>query len=449
LHLYNTLNRSKEPFEPIDSTRVRLYACGPTVYDHAHIGNARPIIVFDLLFRLLRHIYGADHVVYARNITDIDDKINNRAKEEGVPIADVTARTTKQFHEDIAQLGVLEPSVEPRATGHVEQMIAMTETLIERGHAYAAEGHVLFDVPSMADYGNLARRSLKEMLAGARVDVAPYKRDPMDFVLWKPSSDDQPGWDSPWGRGRPGWHIECSAMAKQHLGEVFDIHGGGIDLTFPHHENELAQSRCAHGTELMAKVWMHNGYLQVEGQKMSKSLGNFLTIHELLEKWPGEVLRLQMLMTHYRQPLDWTDQRCREAQVMLDRWYALAGDATSDEAPPSSVVAPLLDDLNTPGAITEMHRLADDVHAGRATPSAFKAAANFLGLMQLTREEWSGWRPADTQIDEAQVDELIAARTAARAAKDFAEADRLRDQLADLGVTIKDGPDGTSWEVAR
>ena len=282
LTFYNTLTRRKETFRPIDPDNIRMYVCGPTVYDYAHIGNARPIIVFDVLFRLLRHVYGESHVTYARNITDIDDKINNRAAEEGVPIADVTARTTAQFHADVAALGALEPSVEPRATGHVSEMIALIEQLIARGHAYEAQGHVLFNVPSMPDYGRLSGRSTDEMLAGARIDVAPYKKDPMDFVLWKPSSDDLPGWDSPWGRGRPGWHIECSAMALSHLGEVFDIHGGGIDLTFPHHENEIAQSRCALGHDTMANIWMHNGYLQVEGQKMSKSTGNFLTIHDLL-----------------------------------------------------------------------------------------------------------------------------------------------------------------------
>jgi hypothetical protein len=283
-----------------------MYVCGPTVYDHAHIGNARPIIVFDVLFRLLRHIYGADRVVYARNITDIDDKINARAKEEGVPISQITSRTTAQFHQDVAALGALKPTVEPRATDHIAQMIDMIETLIEKGCAYAADGHVLFHVPSMKSYGQLARRSMDEMVAGARVDVAPYKKDPMDFVLWKPSDKSLPGWDSPWGRGRPGWHIECSAMARRHLGETFDIHGGGIDLVFPHHENEIAQSCCAHDTKVMANYWLHNGHLQVEGEKMSKSLGNFLTISDLLKEYPGEALRLNMLSTHYRQPFNWT-----------------------------------------------------------------------------------------------------------------------------------------------
>ncbi len=450
LKFHNTLTRSKDAFEPLDAANVRMYVCGPTVYDYAHIGNARPIIVFDVLFRLLRLVYGEEHVTYARNITDIDDKINNRAREEGVPISDVTARTTKQFHDDIAELGVLEPSVEPRATDHVAQMIEMIEILIERGHAYEAEAHVLFNVPSMPDYGKLAGRSTKEMLAGARVDVAPYKKDPMDFVLWKPSSDDLPGWESPWGRGRPGWHIECSAMSQTHLGKVFDIHGGGVDLTFPHHENEIAQTCCAHGSDLMARVWMHNGYLQVEGQKMSKSLGNFLTIHDLLREWPGEVLRLQMLMTHYRQPLDWTDKRCGEARAILDRWYALIGEVEAAGTPaPEAVIAALSHDLNTPGAITQMHALAERAQTDDAARRELRASVDLLGLMQHSPEQWAAWRPAGVEIDDARIEELIAARAKARADKDFAEADRVRDELAGMGVALKDGPDGTAWELAR
>ena len=443
LRFYNTLTRRKEEFEPIDRANVRMYVCGPTVYDFAHIGNARPIIVFDVLFRLLRHVYGADSVTYARNITDIDDKINARAAEEGVPIADVTSRTAAQFHEDVAALNALEPTAEPRATGHVAQMIEMIEMLIERGHAYEAEGHVLFHVPSMPGYGRLSGRSTDEMLAGARIDVAPYKRDPMDFVLWKPSSDDLPGWDSPWGRGRPGWHIECSAMSREHLGEVFDIHGGGIDLTFPHHENELAQSVCALGHEEMARTWMHNGYLQVEGRKMSKSEGNFFTIHDLLSAWPGEVLRLQMLMTHYRQPLDWTETRCREARALLDRWYGVVEGADAGEAP-AAVLDALADDLNTPAVITEMHRLAD---AGDA--SGLAAAGRMIGVFGQGLEAWNAWRPAGLELDEARIGEMIDARNAARAARDFAEADRLRDELASMGVALKDGPEGTTWEIAR
>ncbi|HHI82577.1 MAG TPA: cysteine--tRNA ligase, partial [Rhizobiales bacterium] len=353
LTLYNTLTRRKEPFTPIDPKNVRMYVCGPTVYDYAHIGNARPIIVFDVLFRLLRHLYGKTHVTYVRNITDVDDKINARAAREGVPIADVTERTIRQFHEDIAALGVLEPTIEPRATQHISQMIEMIRALIEKGHAYEADGHVLFNVPSMPDYGQLSNRSRDEMIAGARVEVAAYKKDPADFVLWKPSTGNEPGWESPWGFGRPGWHIECSAMSGEYLGKVFDIHGGGIDLQFPHHENEIAQSRCAHGTDVMANVWMHNGFLQVEGEKMSKSLGNFITIHELLKDWPGEVLKFNMLRTHYRQPIDWTLKGLTESHTVLRRLYERAG--TKGE-PGTDVFEALCDDLNTPAAIASLHQ---------------------------------------------------------------------------------------------
>ncbi|HYP57835.1 MAG TPA: cysteine--tRNA ligase, partial [Beijerinckia sp.] len=324
LRLYNTLTRQKEVFEPIDPKNVRLYACGPTVYDHLHIGNGRMLIVFDLLFRLLRDMYGERHVRYVRNITDVDDKINARAAERGIDIRTLTDEMTAIFHEDVRALGCLPPTVEPRATEHMAEMIAIIEKLIGNGHAYVADGHVLFDVPSMPAYGNLSKRPLDELIAGSRVEVAPYKRGPMDFVLWKPSAPSEPGWESPWGRGRPGWHIECSAMSWKHLGEVFDIHGGGIDLVFPHHENEVAQTCSAFGHEIMANIWMHNGHLQVEGQKMSKSLGNFLTIREALADWPGEVVRFTMLKTHYRQPIDWTVASLRESQRELDRWYPIA-----------------------------------------------------------------------------------------------------------------------------
>ncbi len=483
LSLYNTLTRQKAPFQPIDPSNVRMYVCGPTVYDYAHIGNARPIIVFDVLFRLLRHLYGAEHVTYVRNITDIEDKICDRAAEEGIEIAELTARTTAQFHEDIRQLGVLMPEYvnaagetkvfhEPRATQYVEEMIAMIQRLIDRGHAYAAEGHVLFDVKSMPDYGQLARRSLDDMVAGARVEVAPYKKDPMDFVLWKPSDADTPGWPSPWGRGRPGWHIECSAMSAAHLGEVFDIHGGGIDLVFPHHENEVAQSRCAHGTDAMARVWMHNGMLQVEGDKMAKSLGNFFTIHDLLETWPGEVLRLNMLKTHYRQPLDWTERGLEEARAEIRRWddllmassmsfeeqnrdYYVIRDRTSSLAsddgrpmPSERFIQALSDDLNTPAALAEMRRLAksrdDKDHR------TLYACAAMLGIFSFDRmlksKDWSKERVG---FDSTHIDSLIAARADARAAKDFAEADRIRDELDAMGVALMDGPEGTTWELKR
>ncbi len=436
LTLYNTLTRRKEAFAPIDPANVRMYVCGPTVYDHAHIGNARPVIVFDLLYRMLRHEYGAEHVTYVRNITDVDDKINARAAEEGISIRKLTERTTAQFHADIAALGVLPPSHEPRATEHIAGMIDIISTLIERGHAYAAEGHVLFHVPSMKGYGKLSGRSLDEMVAGARVEVAPYKKDAMDFVLWKPSPADLPGWESPWGRGRPGWHIECSAMSAAHLGERFDIHGGGIDLIFPHHENEIAQSRCAFGTDVMATVWMHNGFLQVEGQKMSKSLGNFITIHELLADWPGEVLRLNMLRTHYRQPIDWTLKGLEESAKMLGGWFAGGPDVAAEFAP--DVLAALRDDLNTPQAIAEMHQLAD--------ARSSLAAMGFKG--DLTD-------PRASKVDRAQVETMIGQRIAARDARNWAESDRIRDALVAMGIQLKDSKDPrtgelvTTWEVKR
>ena len=455
LRLYNTLTRSKEEFRPLDPNNVRMYVCGPTVYDYAHIGNARPVIVFDVLYRLLRQIYGESHVTYVRNITDVDDKINARAREEGVSIRELTERTASQFHADIAALGVLPPTVEPRATEHIAEMIAIIERLIASGHAYAADGHVLFDVPSMKDYGQLSRRSLDEMVAGARVDVAPYKRGDMDFVLWKPSDKDTPGWDSPWGRGRPGWHIECSAMSWKHLGEVFDIHGGGIDLVFPHHENEIAQTRCAFGHNVMANIWMHNGFLQVEGQKMSKSLGNFLTINELMTSrrfgsnmWHGKVLRLAMLMTHYRQPIDWTVDRLVEARSTLKDWIEISVGFDPLEQPPSELIDALSDDLNFPAAISYLHSLQ---RGGRHPETAKKLAASlrFLGL-------WNGETSLDVYSfgyevhDTGLIESLITARLEARKAKNWAESDRIRDELTGMGIAIKDNKDGTtSWEVKR
>jgi len=448
LKLYNTLTRGKEAFVPIDPSNVRMYVCGPTVYDFAHIGNARPLIVFDVLYRLLRHVFGAEHVRYVRNITDVDDKINARAAERGISIRELTEETNKVFQADVKALGCLEPDVQPRATEHIAQMIEIITRLITSGHAYAADGHVLFDVPSMKDYGRLSRRSLDEMIAGARVDVAPYKRGDMDFVLWKPSKDNEPGWDSPWGRGRPGWHIECSAMSWKHLGEVFDIHGGGIDLVFPHHENEIAQTRCAFGHEVMANVWMHNGFLQVEGEKMSKSLGNFVTIHELLNtekfggrKWPGEVLRLAMLRTHYRQPIDFTVKALEEAEAILDRWYAVVGDKKVLSQFCEPAFDTLLDDLNTPALITELHHDA---------PEQLKSSANLLGLLSGTLSEWRAKKQLFAGIDRKLVETRITTRLAARAAKNWAESDRIRDELLAMGVALKDNKDGTTtWEVKR
>ena len=433
LRLYNTLSRQKDDFAPIDPKNVRMYVCGITVYDFAHIGNARPVIVFDVLFRLLRHVYGAPHVTYVRNITDVDDKINARAAEEGVSIRNVTERTTKQYHDDVAAVGALPPTHEPRATDYIKQMVVMIEKLIAAGHAYEADGHVLFDVSSKADYGKLSRRSLDEMIAGARVEVAPYKKNAMDFVLWKPSSKDMPGWDSPWGRGRPGWHIECSAMSESLLGESFDIHAGGIDLTFPHHENEIAQSEGAHHGHSFANVWMHNGFLQVEGEKMSKSLGNFFTIRELLADWPGEVLRFNMLRSHYRQPMDWTVAGMRESWNTLERWYAAAKGATPRIG--EGLLAALADDLNTPQAIAELHKASPEELAGGLTLLGFS-----LDEKNIT---------AKAPVDEAEINAAIDARLAARKNKDFKEADRIRDELVAKGIILKDGPGGTTWEVKR
>ena len=441
LEVWNTATRRKERFEPLDPGHVRLYVCGPTVYDYAHIGNARPVVVFDVLARLLRRLY--PKVTYVRNITDVDDKINAAAREKGVPIGEITGRTAKLFHDDMAALNALPPDVEPRATDNIAQMIALIEMLIARGHAYAADGHVLFDVPSMPDYGRFANRSLDEMLAGARVDVAPYKKNPMDFVLWKPSDADTPGWDSPWGRGRPGWHIECSAMAKRYLGITFDIHGGGLDLVFPHHQNEIAQSECAHGAPL-ARTWMHNGWVTVNGEKMSKSLGNFFTVRDLLAEFPGEAIRLALLSAHYRQPLDFSKDGIRQAKQTLDRWQRARG-AAARGAVPARVLAALEDDLNTPLAVAEMHALADAALRGDAEAAAGLAAAgSLLGLLQVSADAWFRGDDADA----AAIEDLIAARNAARKARDFKEADRIRAELAGLGVLLEDTAQGTTWRRA-
>jgi cysteinyl-tRNA synthetase len=452
LKLYDTLTRDKRVFTPLDPSRVRMYVCGPTVYDFAHIGNARPVIVFDVLFRLLRHIYGPDHVTYVRNVTDVDDKINARAAERGVSIGELTEETYKIFHDDVQALGCFEPTHEPRATAYIEPMKELIERLVKSGHAYVAEDNVLFHVPSMKDYGSLSRRPLDEMIAGARVEVAPYKKDPQDFVLWKPSKPGEPAWPSPAGvkmPGRPGWHIECSAMSWKHLGETFDIHGGGIDLVFPHHENEIAQSRCAFHTPTMANFWVHNGFLQVEGEKMSKSLGNFVTIHELLKDWAGEVVRFTMLQTQYRQPINWTVAGLREAQKNLDHWYDLTADAEPGYLCADALGA-LLDDLNTPKAFAALHDLRGEAAKGvKPAAASLKASAQLIGLLQLPATKWAAFRPASLSIDENKVVSLIEARTAARAEKNFRESDRIRDELAAMGVVLKDSKDGTTWEIAR
>jgi cysteinyl-tRNA synthetase len=548
LRLYNTLTRKKARFEPIDPRNVRVYACGPTVYDHLHIGNGRMLVVFDVLFRVLRHLYGADHVTYVRNITDVDDKINERATERGIDIRALTDEMIAVFQADAKALGCLEPTLEPRATDHIAPMLEIVGKLIERGHAYAAEGHVLFDVPSDADYGKLSRRPLDEMIAGARVEVAPYKRSPTDFVLWKPSAPGEPAWDSPWGRGRPGWHLECSAMSWKHLGEIFDIHGGGIDLVFPHHENEIAQTCSAFGHDVMANYWMHNGHLQVEGEKMSKSLGNFVTIHEALHEWPGEVLRFNLLKSHYTQPMDWRRVGLEESWTELRSWASFLHEHKSEmqhliSLAPNSAEALLLeslrDDLNTPATITVLRAMFSEAKRDLRALPAFWHAGRMLGLLDPTKlgallpgaaatvtqvaryrtiiqelklayvnrlEELKLNRIAflrkygirvsfredgfpifssesshtveeekaeeasfettrrhvahivipDPTIDsqhtseDVDVEALIRQREAARAAKNWQESDRIRDELAAMGIALKDNKDGTTtWEVKR
>ncbi len=451
LVLHNTLTRKREAFVPLDPGNVRLYVCGPTVYDLAHIGNARPVIVFDVLYRLLRHLYGAGHVRYVRNITDVDDKINKAAKDNNESIRTLTERTARAFHEDVAALGALPPDVEPRATEHIHGMIAMIERLIASGHAYVAESHVLFAVASMADYGRLSGRSRDELIAGARVEIAPYKRDPADFVLWKPSPEGLPGWESPWGRGRPGWHIECSAMSEQHLGETFDIHGGGLDLIFPHHENEIAQSVSAHQGAPFVRYWLHNGFVTVEGEKMSKSLGNFRTIREVLGEAPGEAARYAMLMSHYRDPLDWTAERLAEARHALDRFYialrGVAGVAAAATGMPERVLAALEDDLNTPLALAALHDVLSELNKAAAPEDKARrkgellAGGAVLGLFQQDPEAWLRGGAGEA----AGIEDLIAQRNAARKARNFAEADRIRNDLAMKGIMLEDGPGGTTW----
>ena len=482
LVLYNTLAREKQPFEPLAPGRVGMYVCGPTVYDYAHVGNARPAVIFDVLYRLLRQNY--EHVRYVRNITDVDDKIIAASEASGEEIDSITARTTAAYHDDMAALGVLPPDIEPRATDHVPQMITMIEKLIDRGHAYAAEGHVLFAVASDENYGILSGRNREEMIAGARVDVAPYKKDPADFVLWKPSTEDQPGWDSPWGFGRPGWHIECSAMSREYLGLTFDIHGGGKDLVFPHHENEVAQSTCAHDGAPFVRYWVHNGFVTVEGEKMAKSVGNILIVRDILKDFPGEAVRLNMLSTHYRQPLDWTGAGVERARKSLDRWYRAVGEAEAVACP--RVIEALEDDLNSPQAITVMHELSDAALAGDARAAAeLKGAGALLGLLLQAPETWfqdagaegvdisfmqnlreplpeiaervdarvkdvlASWDKMTLEqqrsVHELCVKLLIDFRNLSREHKEFDTADTIRDLLLEAGILLEDGPDGTTW----
>lgn len=456
LHLFNTLTKRKEVFTPGDPDRVTVYVCGPTVYNHPHIGNARAAVVFDLLYRILRERY--PKVVYVRNITDVDDKINAAAKAAGVPIAVITEKYTAAYHEDMAALGVLPPVVEPKVTDHIPDIIAVIARLIERGHAYVVEGHVLFDINTYSDYGRLSGRNREEMIAGARVEVVPYKKDPADFVLWKPSTPDLPGWESPWGRGRPGWHIECSTMIERHLGETIDIHGGGQDLIFPHHENEIAQGTCAHEGKLFCRYWVHNGFVTVDQEKMSKSLGNVLLVHDLLQEAPGEAIRLVLLSSHYRQPLDWTEGVLHQARAGLDRLYGSLRRLEEVEIHPDERgVSPefneaLEDDMNTPKALAELFQIAKlantatEVGELRRLKGQLLICGAQLGLLQEDPEAWFS-RSVSASVDVAEIERLIAERNAARLARNFARADRIREELAKRGVRIEDSPEGTRWRM--
>ena len=454
LFLHNSLTRQKEEFIPLDPARVTMYACGPTVYNPPHIGNARAAVVYDVLYRVLQRHF--PQVVYARNITDIDDKINQAARDEGVPIATISARYTEIYHRDVAALGVLPPVIEPRATDHIPAMIAMIQALLGSGHAYVAEGHVLFDVSTFAAYGQLAGRTRDEMIAGSRVEVALFKRDPADFVLWKPSTEGLPGWDSPWSYGRPGWHIECSAMSEQHLGRTIDIHGGGNDLKFPHHENELAQSTCAHGGEIFCRYWVHNGFVEVDDEKMSKSLGNVLLVQNLVKRFPGEALRLALIKGRYREPISWSDDLVNQAKSQLDRLYGALQRLTPVEhvkrAAPSAFTAAMDDDMNTPSAISVLMALATQANTAskivdqQRCKGELLACGAELGLLQQTPAAWFSTTQTGT-LDVARIEALIAERIVARAARDWATADQVRAEIAAMGISIQDGPSGTQWRV--
>lgn len=449
LKLYNSLSRKKEDFKPEDPNRVTMYVCGPTVYSYAHIGNGRSAVAFDVLFRMLRHHYGEDHVVYARNITDIDDKINKAAAEQNIDISVITRKFEKIYQDDLANLGNLSPTIQPRATETIDTIIAMLERLIEAGHAYEADGHVLFHVPSYKDYGQLSRASQDEILAGARIDVASYKKDPSDFVLWKPSTDALPGWESPWGRGRPGWHIECSAMIEKHLGETIDIHCGGTDLTFPHHENEIAQSTCSHGGKTFVRYWLHNGFLNMGSEKMSKSLGNIVLIHDLIDEHPPEAVRMALLSAHYRQPLIWGEDILNQCINNLDKIYNTLEeleDIDVESAFHPSLLEALDNDLNTPQAFAALFSLLKDQSLSKeALKSYLLGASDLLGLFQQKPSEWFASKKKENTVDEAEIISLIEARQKAKAEKDFAKADQIRDDLIKEGIGLKDGPEGTNW----
>ena len=444
LNLYNTLSRNKQLFVPLDKKNVRLYVCGPTVYDYPHVGNARPLIVFDLLFRLLQEIYGNNHVQYARNITDVDDKIIDSAKKNSISINDLTKKVTKDFHEDCDYLGCLIPTVEPRATEHIKEMIDLTKKLIDTNFAYVQNDHVYFEVSKYADYGKLSNKKVSELIAGARVEISQSKKTPADFVLWKPSSSEEPGWDSPWGRGRPGWHLECSAMSEKYLGKEFDIHGGGLDLIFPHHENEIAQSVCANKTKVLANFWMHNGYVTVNKEKMSKSENNFITINQLKDKYDGQVIRLAMLSTHYRQPFDWNDKILETSYKTLSKWYKFY--SKKEVALSQALLDALKDDLNTPQYISEIHRLYQEALAGNEKSAAqLSSACKLLGLFNKDRDVWNNSKSVKS-LSKEEIEILISERNVARDKKDFKKSDEIRDILNDKGVLIEDDQNKTTWK---
>ncbi len=451
LNLYDTFSNSKKKFEPIDPKNIRMYVCGPTVYDYPHVGNARPVIVFDILFRILQNLYGTEHVTYVRNITDVDDKIIKASQENNEDINELTSRTINYFHADAKYIGAMEPSFEPKATDHIAEMINIIETLIEKNYAYVVENNVLFSSNKFSKYGSLSGKKLEEMIAGSRVDVENYKQEASDFILWKPSKDNEPGWDSPWGKGRPGWHIECSAMSEKLLGKTFDIHGGGQDLIFPHHENEIAQSECANG-EKFANYWVHNGFVTVEGNKMAKSDGNFVTVNELKEKYQGEVIRLTMILTHYRQPLNWTSDNLQESKKTLDKWYQYFSEV--DFKPDLStkidenVMNALNDDMNTPQAIAELHKLFKNCKSDdHDSLNQFLISAQFIGLMNDEPSQWLSWGKENISVDQNEIESLIAQRNTARANKDFAEADRIRDELENFGIVLEDKGAETTWKT--
>ena len=453
VRLSNTLTGVKEYFKPRDPDRVLMYVCGPTVYNYIHIGNARPIVTFDLLYRLLKHQY--KEVIYVRNITDVDDKIINAASAKNITVAALTRQYIEAFHHDIKSLNILPPRAEPRATEHIPAMLKMIEKLLQKGHAYEAEGHILFEIATAENYGCLSHQSPNEIIEGARVEVASYKKNPSDFVLWKPSEPEQIGWDSPWGRGRPGWHLECSVMIESLLGDTIDIHGGGMDLVFPHHENEIAQSECAHDNKQFVRYWLHNGYITIKGDKMAKSAGNFVSLRKVLQNFPGECVRLALMSVHYKKPLDWTPDTLQQARSNLDKWYRLLLPAQDQPATVDAKVEEALsDDLNTPQAIAELHRLANEVSLASESERDFKAAilrtsANFIGLLNEDPRQWLRWQPptraSAKQISEQEVEALIVKRNQARAGKDYAAADGIRDYLKEAGIVLEDDESGTQW----